>query len=664
MSDTKRFITAEDLLKLRFPSDPQISPDGSKVVFVVKVINEEKNKYFSHLWLVSTDVGEPKQFTQGEVSDRSPRWSPDGKWIAFIRTRDKQTQIYVIPADGGEARQVTTLEQGGISQIEWSPDGTRLAFVYSKTPEEWTEKAAEERKKNNRSTPPRIITKLRYKMDGVGFLGERPHVWVVDVEDGEARQITDGDYDDGSPCWSPDGKTIAFVSNRSADPDETPYEVDIWLVSAEGGEMQKVPTPTGYKGGLAWSPDGKLIAYGGVETKEDPWVPKNNHIWVVSPEGGDARCLTTALTRTVGNSTLSDTRDASFGGAALWAGNDKLVFQVSDEGSCRLYTVGLDGSAPKPMFTYKVDVSGFSVDASGENVAVMMGGAVQLPDVFVFQNGERKRLTHLHRVFLDEVQLSTPEEIWFNSADGTKVQGWILKPPNFDAKQKYPLIFYIHGGPHTQYGNAFFHEFQLHAARGYVVFYTNPRGSMGYDESFAAAIRGDWGNKDYEDMIAAADYAAKLPYVDATRMAVAGGSYGGYSTNWIVSHTDRFKCAVTDRSVVNLVSMAGTCDFVFEDHGYWKANWWDDTADFVQQSPLTYVANVKTPLLIIHSEGDLRCPISQAEELYSALKRLKKEVVFVRYPAETSHGLSRSGPPDLRLHRLEQICNWFDKYLK
>jgi dipeptidyl aminopeptidase/acylaminoacyl peptidase len=277
---------------------------------------------------------------------------------------------------------------------------------------------------------------------------------------------------------------------------------------------------------------------------------------------------------------------------------------------------------------------------------------------------ELRQLTRLNADWLDKVQLSEPEEVWFDSFDGTKIQGWLLKPPDFDPTKRYPLLLYIHGGPHAQYGNTFFHEFQLHAARGYIVVYTNPRGSMGYDETFAAIIRGNWGDVDFKDIMAAADFAASLPYVDESRMAVAGGSYGGYMTNWIVTHTDRFRCAITDRSVVDLVSMAGTSDFPFKPDGYWEGNFWDRPEKLWEQSPLRYVANVKTPLLIIHSEGDLRCPIGQAEELFAALKRLKKEVVFVRYPQETSHGLSRSGPPDLRLDRLNRICEWLDKWCR
>lgn len=657
-----RFISAEDLLRFCIPSDPQISQDGSTILFVVKITSEEKNKYFSHLWLVQLYDKTLKQFTFGEVNDSSPRWSPDGKQIAFIRTKDKQTQIWLIPTDGGEARQLTKLDQGSISDLTWSPDGSRIAFTFGKTPDEWTEKSVEERKKNNRSNPPRIITRLCFRLDGSGFLGEKSHIWTVNVKDGVLTQLTKEEFDDRSSCWSPDGRMIAFISNRSQNPDLTPFDEDIFVVSTESGETIKLGTPLGYKASIDWSPDGKLIGYSATESKDDPWVPRNNNVWTVSACGGNARCLTASTDRMVGNYVLSDARDASFEGPVYWTGNDTMVFQISSEGACQLYSVNLKGDV-KSLLDRKCDVTGFSAGKNGV-ISITMGDAAHPTEVFTIKNGDCVQLTGFNKNLFESIQLSSPEEFSYTSIDNNKVQGWILKPPDFNASKKYPVIFYIHGGPHALYGYTFFHEFQVHAARGYVVVYTNPRGSAGYAESFMSAIRGDWGNHDYKDMMAAVDHICKLPYVDPSRIGVAGGSYGGYSTNWIIGHTDRFKCAVTDRSVVNLVSMSGTSDFPRFDNGYWKANSWDNPEEFIKQSPLTYVANVKTPLLIIHSEGDLRCPISQAEELFSALCQLNKEVVFVRYPQESSHGMSRIGPPDLRLHRLDQICKWFDKYLK
>ncbi len=668
----KRLATHEDLLEFQFAGDAQLSPDGRRAVLVLKVIDKEKNKYWSHLWLVDLKSRATRQFTFGEVADGNPRWSPDGKQIAFLRTHEKRSQIWVMPIDGGEARPLTRLDQGGISSLAWSPDGKKLAFCFRPSHPDWTQEARKKREESGKSNPPRLITRLWYKLDGAGFIDTRQHIWICSVETGEAKPLTDGDYDDEHPSWSPDGKRIAFISNRSDDPDETPYKMDIWWISSQGGKLHNIETPPGYKSGLSWSPDGRWIAYTGQESEEDPWVPRHDRIWLVSPKGGDARCLTESLDRTVGNQTLSDAREAHAESVdPIWSADSAYVyFPVSDRGSCHLYGVSLKDRNPFALMEGAFELTSVSADRKGTTFAMTLARPTQLAELYVgtLQMGKTKhvalkQLTQFNRDWLDQVKLSVPEELWVKSFDGEKIQGWLLKPPDFNPKRRYPLLLYIHGGPHAQYGNTFFHEFQWHAARGYVVLYTNPRGSMGYSEDFARCIRGDWGNVDYKDLMAAVDHAIKLPFIDNKRLAVAGGSYGGYMTNWIIGHTDRFRCAVTDRSVVNMQSMFGTCDFAFSSDGYWAGNPWAQPQKLLQQSPLSYVANVKTPVLIIHSEGDLRCPIEQAEQLFTALKRLKKEVVFVRYPQETSHGLSRMGPPDLRLDRLQRIGDWLDQHL-
>ncbi len=665
----KRLLTHEDLWQLKFVGDAQISPDGTRVVFTVKIIDKERNRYWSHLWLVDLKSEQTRQFTFGEVSDGSPRWSPDGKNIAFLRAKDKQMQIWLIPADGGEARQLTRIDEGSLSSLAWSPNGREIAFCFRPTHPDWTGEARKKREGSGKSTPPRVITRLWHKLDGAGFLDMRQHIWVCDAETGQTRQLTDGDYDDESPAWSPDGKKIAFISNRSPDPAETPYALDLWWVAAEGGKLHKIETPPGYKGGLSWSPDGRWIAYVGHESQEDPWVPRHDRVWIVSPKGGEARCLTRSLDRTVGNATLSDAREAfTETPAPIWSEDSaRLYFPVSDHGSCHLYGVSLHGR-PWALTEGALEITSVSAARRGAHFALSIAKPTQPAEVFLgtlkAKDFKIKPLTRFHESFLAAVKLSEPEEFFIKSFDGERIQGWLMKPPDFSPKRTYPLLLYIHGGPHAQYGHTFFHEFQWHAARGYVVLYTNPRGSMGYRERFAQCIRGDWGNLDYKDLMAAVDYAVKLPYIDEERLAVAGGSYGGYMTNWIIGHTDRFRCAVTDRSVVNLHSMFGTCDFAFKPDGYWPGAPWKNPKRLLEQSPLSYLKNVRTPVLIIHSEGDLRCPIEQAEQLFTALKRLKKEVVFVRYPQETSHGLSRGGPPDLRLDRLKRIGDWLDQHLK
>lgn len=673
---TKRLITAEDLLKIKVVSDPRLSPNGTRVIFVVKVTDSEKNKYWSHLWMADAQGGDARQFSFGEVNDSVPRWSPDGKQIAFLRTKDKQTQIWMIAADGGEGNPLTKLDEGNIGEPKWSLDGKRLAFTFRPTLPTFTQKARKEREEKGKSTPPRHIKRLHYREDGYGWRDCRQHIWICEAMTGDAKQITDGDEDDFSPVWSPDSQMLAFASNRSADPEEKPYEIDIWIVSTElssypvsVSQFTKLLTPVGYKGNCAWSPDGKWIAYTGVESTDDPWVPKHDKIWVVSPSGGEMRCLTPTFDRGIGTLALSDVHSGYGTSQSQWTkDSSRLLFLAADKGNSVLYSIGLNGSEPVPITHGAQVVTSFSV--SGNKLAFVVTTPTQLGDVYLIDSltSQRPRpihLTDLHSDFHNEVHLAQAEEVWFDSTDGAKVQGWILKPPDFDEKQKYPFILYIHGGPHLQYGNVFFHELQWHAARGYVVMYTNPRGSDNLTEDYMACIRGAWGHKDYQDLMAATDYVEGLPYVGVARMSVCGGSYGGYSTNWLIGHTNRFKCAVTDRSVVSLISMAGQCDYPFKPDGYWKGNTWDLPETLLAQSPLSYMANCTTPVLIIHSEGDWRCPIGQAQELFTALKRLKKcHVEFVWYPSETSHGMSRSGPPDLRLDRLNRYAEWFDKYLK
>jgi len=665
-----RLITAEDLLRLRLVYDPQISPDGRRVVYSVKRIDAEKNRYYSELYVVEAEGGEPRAFTPGEHSDSSPRWSPDGRWIAFLSDRDERSQIWLIPTDGGEARKLTNLEEGSIRGLRWSPDGTRLAFSYRPKPAQDRKAAREERQKQHRSTPPREIRRLRYREEGVGYFGEeRWHLYVVSVPDGNLVQLTDGNFDEHEPTWSPDGTQIAFLTNRQPDPDLEPNYIDLYVIPATGGTAVGLATPAGPKSNLGWSPDGQWLSYAGHDRPEERWGVSNATVWVVPAAGGEARNLTAALDRPVGDLTLSDTYSFGAGEVGpLWAGDSRTLYVLkSDRGAVHLYRVSVEDGAIVRLTEGGTHVASLSLDRAGRRAAVTLAASTDPGDVYLLDLGEEsptpRRLTHVNRELLAEVQVAVPEE-FVAPGEAGPVHGWLLKPPDFDPTRRYPLILYVHGGPHCQYGHAFVHEFQLLAARGYLVLYTNPRGSKGYGYAHTAAIRGDWGNADYRDLMAAVDHAIRLPWVDADRLGVAGGSYGGYMTNWIVGHTDRFRAACTQRSVVNLHSMAGTCDFTFGDREYFDANAWDSPQDYWEHSPLTYAANVRTPLLILHSEGDLRCPIEQADQWFTALYRLGKTVRYIRFPPEANHGVSRDGPPDLRLARLGYILEWFDRYLQ
>ena len=673
MAATPRKINAQDLLTMRFVSEPQLSPDGTLVAFVSRWIDPEKNRYFSNLWLVATRGGESRRFTVGDYGDTSPRWSPDGGRIAFISDRSDSSQIWLIPVDGGEAAQLTKLEEGNIGSLAWSPDGTKIAFSFRAIPAADRKAEREAREEEHRSYPPRVIRRAGYREDGIGYNGgERWRLQAVSAETGDVNQLTSEDYDDGSPAWSPDGKTVAFVSNRSEDADLMPGCQDLWLIPSDGGAAWRVTKQSGHMQNPVWSPDGAEIAYIGHDRPDEIWGVSDPHLWVVSVESGEARDLTFGLDRPVGHHTLGDTSESEVGAAPLiWSvDGTRLFFLVSDRGSCHLYSVNRSGGEPIQLTQGAIDVCSFSAGSETRQLALQVGSAAEPGDVYLLSTRDSdestpSRLTDLNREWKAKLSLSTPEEIWFDTHDGKKIQGWVVKPPDFDPHRKYPLILEIHGGPHTQYGNAFFHEFQFLAAQGYVVLYTNPRGSKGYGEAFTGAIRGTWGEPELNDLIAGVDYVIDQGYADSERLGVTGGSYGGFMTNWAVGHTDRFKAAVTQRSVTNMISMAGTCDVqLMGDRTYFPSEVWEDPTLYWKLSPLSYVQNISTPLLILHSEGDLRCPIEQGEQLFIALKRLKREVEFVRYPGEASHDLSRSGPPDLRIDRLGRIVEWMDKHLQ
>ncbi|HLV79720.1 MAG TPA: S9 family peptidase [Chthonomonadaceae bacterium] len=666
-----RKITAEDFMLIRLVSDPQLSPDASRIAFVVRHIDAEKDKYRGEIWLVPAQDGAPRRFTGGEFSDSSPRWSPDGRWLAFLSDRQKpKSQIFLIQADGGEAQALTKLEDGGIQALRWSPDGTKIAFLFRSTPEAYRKEVAEERQKKELPPPPRLHTRLFYRLDGFGYYDHSYwQVWVADVETGEARPLTSGDYDCQSPVWSPDSQTLAFLSDRREYTDVEPGHEDLWTVPAAGGEMKRIPSPFGPKGGLSWSPDGRAFAYIGNPDPNDQWGTNNDRLLLLPAEGGDtARDLTGHTDLSVGHLTLSDVHDA--GSEIVWSADSKrLFFAISTFGDTKLYEINAEGSDPIALTESGREMGGFSVAPDGRTVAVTLATPTTPMELFagMLETPQGplplQPRTQLNKAWLEEAQVETPEPVAFPNGEGGTVHGWLLRPAEFDPSKKYPLALYVHGGPHAQYGNTLFHELQFLAAEGYVVLFTNPRGSKGYGETHTKAIEGDWGGADFRDILAAADYGAGLPFVNKDRMAIMGGSYGGYMTAWAVGHTDRFACAIADRLVANLHSMSGTSDFPWRHGVYFKGNAWDDPADLWRCSPLAYAGNIKTPLLLIHSDGDLRCDIGQAEELFAALRLQRKPVEFVRYPAETSHGLSRGGPPSLRVDRLQRNLAWLNKWL-
>ncbi len=662
-------VTIDDLFTLQLVGDPQIAPDGKHIAFIRRTTDLEKNKYVSQLWLVPTDgSAPPRRFSGGKSGVGGIHWSPDSTQIAFTSDREEEkAQIFLIPVQGGEAQTLTHWEDaGGVTGLEWSPNGTKIAFLRRETPPAYTKKAAEERKTKGLSSPPRVHTKLNYRSDGFGYWDDSFwQVAMADAKTGEVKVLTEGAYNCGSVIWSPDGSTLAFLSDRREYNDIAEADnADIYTIPADGGEMTLLPSPVGPKYGLTWSPDGKTFAYLGDLDPTDQWGTNNTHVLVLPASGGtEAHDLTGQTDISAGSLTLSDARDGGGEGLTFSPDSQSLFFTVGEHGTTRLYRVSVTGGDPVALTTMTQELGAYSAADDGQTFALTLGDATHPHELFVGHLGDGdtlalNQISDLNKEWTAEAHLQTPEALT------GPVPGWLLLPPGFEPNGTFPFVLYVHGGPHAQYGNVLFHELQWLAAQGYVVAYTNPRGSKGYGEAHTKAIIGDWGGPALEDLELVVEDAIARGYADPKKLAIMGGSYGGYMTAWAVGHTDRYACAIADRLVGSLPSMSGTTDFAWSHGTYFKGNAWDDPADLWKHSPLAYAGKINTPVLIIHSDGDLRCPVSQAEELFAALRLQKKTVEFVRYPAETSHGMSRNGPPDLRRDRLERNLAWLDKYLK
>jgi dipeptidyl aminopeptidase/acylaminoacyl peptidase len=674
-------MTIEDLYQIKFLGLPCISPDGQRVAFVVITIDKNKHAYHTSIWMVPCAGGEARRFTTGIGKASHPRWSPDGRWPAFVSEREGEPvgkdeqeqqqhgkgkpQIWLIPTDGGEARQLTCMQHGASNPV-WSPDSQRLVFSAAVGP------ADEETEDGKRLPKARVIDRLWYRLDGVGFIYERrEHLFLLDVAGGELQQLTDGDWDESDPAWSPDGTKIAFASSRAEDRWRLPTP-DLYTLTINDGKAGDLQCLT--DGNLAcfspsWSPDGKTLAF-----LANLKLHSGGHadVYTIASTAvkSQGKCLTWDFEGNFQDWTNSDLGDEHLVPAPAWSSDGKTLYALaSHRGATRIFALSIDGAGSQPptLTPGDVHVRDFSVARSANTLAMLLAGATKAPEIFVgwaASSGELHRLTSLNDAISNEVYLATPEYMPYTGVDGWPMAGWILKPQGFDPKKQYPLIVEIHGGPSTQYGNGFFHEMQMLAGAGYVLLYTNPRGSIGYGRDFALAVRGAWGEKDSLDILAGVDALLQKGYIDEGRMGVTGGSYGGFMTNWLVGHTDRFKAAVTQRSVVNLASGFGSCDFgwTFADDEL-DTTPWDELDRYMRLSPITHVKNIHTPLLILHSEQDLRCSIEQAEQLFAALQYLGREVLFVRFEGQ-SHGLSRGGHPKLRVKRLHLILEWFEKYLQ
>ena len=679
-----RTLTPDHLLAFQLAGDPQLSPDGARLAYVVTRTESAKNEYSSRIYMMAASPGaQPVAFTSGPT-DKSPRWSPDGTQLAFLSNRSGKNQVWVIGALGGEARQLTRFKEGVSGAPVWSPDSTRIAFVADvgkDGPGDEADKSDEQDLFKKYTSGVKRISRLWYKLDGAGIIDweKCPQIFVIDAgaEKPEPQQLTRGSFQHSAPAWAPDGKAIAYVANRQEDCDYTPMLQDLWVQSLEARESEPVRLTDGTLslGSPAFSPDGAQIACYGHDWERFQGY-SSNRIYLVNRDGTGLHRLAEGWDRTFGSAVSYDMPAPAAGGLRWTADGTAIVTLGADAGTQQVYAIDVESGYVSALTQGDHCITAWSLDGRGRKLAVGLTRPDVPADLFLVEGPDLLRLTETNETLLADFDLAPVEHFRFRTGGGDnaflqthgcegldETDGWVMKPLGFEEGKQYPAVVLVHGGPMAMYGWTFMYEFQCLAAAGYAVIYTNPRGSQGYSEHFCACIKEDWGNLDYCDVMAGLDAAlAQYPWIDSNRLGIGGGSYGGYMTNWAVGQTDRFKAAVTGRSCVNEASMVGTSDYGFADMANYPSKPWEDMAFYQRFSTITNVEKIHTPLLIEHQENDLRCPMEQAEQLYTALKVLKRTVEFVRYP-DSSHGMSRTGKPWLRVHRLRTILDWYGKHI-
>jgi dipeptidyl aminopeptidase/acylaminoacyl peptidase len=675
----KRPITETDLYKFTWIADPQISPDGKTVAFVQVTVNEKDNKYESALYSVpAAGATAPVRMTGG-TRDTTPRWSPDGQWLAFVRPSDKDVpQIHLLPMRGGEARALTDLPKGAGGPV-WAPDGRTIAFTSTTIADDM--KKPDPAAKQERKSDVKVVTRAVYRANGNPTYvdGDRhTHIWTVPVPltdavgpRPEAKAITSGEFDERGVQWSPDGSTLYFVSDRVAESYYNAGDSDIYAIPASGGAITKVASIDGGIGSFSVSPEGKRLAFVGALSGQPIRSYSQPDLWVVNatPESAPKN-LTESYDFDI-SSGIGGDQSAPRGEnpkPIVWAKDGlSLIVTAAENGSSNLKRVSIATGRIEPVTAGNHDVAAYTAAKDG-TIAATISTQTNIGDVAIVKaDGSSQRpvsITHVNAALFADIAQSEPEEIWYPSFDGRKVQAWVLKPPDFDPAKKYPMILEIHGGPHAAYGNVYTHEFQWMAAKGYVVLFTNPRGSTSYGQEFGNLIQYRYPGDDYKDLMAGVDEIVKRGYVDPNRLGVTGGSGGGLLTNWTITQTQRFKAAVSQRDIADWYGFWFTADFTLFQPTWFKKAPWEDPQDFAARSPITHVAKVTTPLMLVLGDADYRTPPGEGGEMmFRALKYRKVPTVMVRFPRET-HELSRSGEPMHRVERLQHIVGWMDKWLQ
>jgi len=693
-SAAKRPITETDLFKFVWVADPQISPDGKRVVFVRVTVNEKKNGYDTALWIVPTDGSEPpRSFTSGP-SDSSPRWSPDGSRIVFSRSAMKDghgepPQIYLISTQGGEAVALTEVPQGAGSPV-WSPDGKTLAFASSandKDIQKWKgdkEKAKDEKGKDEkkveeeRQSDVRVITRAVYRFNGGGYgdLTHPSHLWTVPVPAAgflklpEPKRLTSGEFDQGNPVWSPDGSTIYFAADTEKEAYYKPAHSELFAIPAGGGEIRRVLSFDGGMGDVALSPDGRKFGFGGFANPQADRSFNQGDLFVVdTAPGARPRNLAADLDADLLEGLAADQHPPSGGSPqpVVWSRDGRSILAaVAERGRVNLERFDVETGKIAHVTQGDQEVVSYTATPDGSRLAVVISTPTVIGDLYSLDaaTGRLTPLARPNQELFSQIELTAPEEITYKSFDGREIHAFVQKPADYKAGRKYPLILNIHGGPHSAFGYTFFHEMQWMAAKGYVVLYPNPRGSSSYGQEFGNVIQYNFPGDDAKDLLAGVDEMVKRGIADPKRLGVTGGSGGGILTNWIVTQTDRFAAAASQRSIADWSTFFYTADFTLFRPTWFRGAPWEKPEDFARLSPITHVDKVTTPLMLIEGEDDYRTPpAAGGEQMFRALKYLHKPTVMVRFPGET-HELSRSGQPWHRIERLRHITAWFDKYLQ